>query len=121
MPIATAVAGNIKGWPGTNGAIRAELAQATTQLQFADLFRGPGEIAHSGNVRIDVQGPWTAGPGNNIQAQIGGISIAALRIAFSLGAAAGPLAQGAVVQAAQEALNAGGRDGSWRNMTGTSP
>jgi hypothetical protein len=125
MPINVAVNGDIRGWPpSVTRRMRDELAEAVAELGFADLFRGPGTVAEVGNTRIDVQGPWTNGGqriGNNIQAQVGKMSIAALRIADTLGGAVGALNQNAVLQQAQAALNASVRDGQWRELTGTSP
>jgi hypothetical protein len=125
MPINTVANGNVSGWYQTNAKMQRELGEAVAQLQFADLFRGPGTIAEEGRTRVDVQGQWT-GPGRvrigaNIQAQVSGMSIAGLKIADSLGAAVGAIEQAAVLTAAQLALNASGADGIWREVTGTSP
>jgi hypothetical protein len=125
MPINTVVSGAVSGWYQTNRNMRRELGEAVALIQFADLFRGAGTIAEEGATRVDVQGQWT-GPGRvrigaNIQAQVSGMSIAALRIADTLGAAVGAIDQANVVTAAQNALNASGVDGLWREVTGTSP
>jgi hypothetical protein len=120
MPIATVAAGPAN-LIQTNAAMRAELAAAAALLQFAALFGAPGTIAVSGVVRIDIQGPWSAGPGRNIQAQVANSSIAAIRLADTLGAAVGAVNQAAVVAAAQAALLASENTGQWQNVTGTSP
>jgi hypothetical protein len=121
VPIATAVGSAMRGWRQPNRATRTDLAGAVAELQFADLFRGSGTIAEEGSVRIDVQGPWTQGPGKNIQAQVGSTSIAGLLIANTLGTAAGAVNQNAVLGAARTALIASAGDGSFRQVTGTQP
>jgi hypothetical protein len=101
--------------------MREALAEAVAQLEFAALFGGPGTIAEAEGVRIDIQGPWNAGPGLNIQAQTGRATISAIRIANTLGAAEGEENQDAVVEAVRAALIAAAQDGEWRDVTGTSP
>ena len=119
MPMQTVVDGPISRWTGTSKELRNQFAESVAQLQFADLWRDPGNIV-LGPPRIDVQGPWTDGPGNNIQGQVGNQSCAALRIANSLAdVMAAHRVQ--VLQAAQAALNASCRDGQWRNLIGTIP
>lgn len=120
MPIVTAPAGRARLSP-TNGQLRRDLAAAIAQLTFDELWRDPQTIAESGSVRIDIQGPWSAGPGQNIQAQVGGSSIAAMRLANTLAAAVGAAHQGAVVAAVGNALTLSENSGFWQNVTGTSP
>lgn len=125
MPINTNVDGSVSGWLNPNKTMKSDLREAVALIDFGDLFRGPGTIAKYGNVRIDVQGQWS-GPGGgrigaNIQAQVNRMSIAAIRVADTLGQAAGAVNQNAVVQAVQNALIASAGDGDWRDITGTSP
>jgi hypothetical protein len=123
VPTAVAVGDPFANPAKTNKTIREELADAVALVEFADLFRGQrSNIAEFGSVRIDVQGPWSAGDGNNIQAQLGKAgTIAAIRIAGSLGDAKGAINQQAVVGAAGNAILASCEDGMWRNLTGTEP
>ena len=122
MPIAVAVGELFANPAKTNKKILEQLADAAALLEFADLFRGLRTIARADTVRIDVQGPWTAGEGNNIQAQIGKVgTIAAILIAGSLGDAAGVINQNTVVEAAQNAILASGNDRRWRILTGMEP
>lgn len=120
MPIEVAVTGEIRNFQAPNRRMRRELAEAVAQLTFAELFRGAGTIAEEGEVRIDIQGVWGAGPGQNIQAQIGRATIAAIRLANSLGAAEGEENEAAVVAAVGAALIAS-TDGEWRDVTGEQP
>lgn len=123
MPITVTPALPFNGIP-VNNTIANLFADSVAKLDFAGLFRGPGTIV-KGAVRIDVQGPWTDGNhnriGNNIQAQYGGGTVAAIRIADTLGAAVGAVNQLAVVQQAQAALTASFQTSTWQNVTGTSP
>jgi hypothetical protein len=105
----------------SSARVRGELQQAAAQLKFEKLFRGPMPIARDGNVHIDIHGPWTAGEGRTIQAQLGkGGTIAAMRLANSLSAAQGAVNELAVVTAVQDAL-IDSLDGQWRSVTGTMP
>jgi hypothetical protein len=122
VPVAVAVGGPFPNPAKTNKKILEQLDDAVAELEFADLFRGPGTIAEAGIVRIDVQGPLKAGNGNNIQAQVGNAgTIAAILIAHSLGAAQGVVNQNTVLEAAQNAIIASGNDGNWCTLTGTEP
>lgn len=120
MPIVTAPAG-VANLDEVNGRTRKDLADAMSELTFANLWRTPRTIAQSGSVRIDIQGPWSAGPGQNIQAQAGNGSVAAIRVASTLEAALGNANQAAVVAAVGSALTASMNSGFWQNVTGTSP
>ena len=98
---------------------RKELLAVLNELEFANLFRGSRTRATSGTIRIDIQGVWTAGPGSNIQAQTGTDSIAAIRMATSLGTAQTEDGQNEVVAAVSAALVSSAGDGHWYNVTGT--
>jgi hypothetical protein len=121
MPINTVVPENgaISGRTATNKAIRSQFAESISKLQFASLWRGPGTLV-KGPPRIDAQGPWTEGPGKNIQGQLGNNTFAAIRIANTL-QDVDVAGQATVLQAAQNALNASCADGNWREITGTVP
>lgn len=122
VPVAVAVGGPFPNPANANKKILEQLADAVAELEFADLFRGPGTIAKAGSVRIDVQGPWSAGPGNNIQAQVENAgTIAAILIAHTLGEAQGAVNQNTVLEAARAAIIASGNDRNWRTLTGTEP
>lgn len=120
MPILTVPDGPAVLMPTTR-QIRDDLDDAIDDLDFADLWRGPGTIAQAGVVRIDIQGPWTAGPGQNIQAQVGRNSIAAIRVGVTLAAAVGAANQAAVVTAVGNALRQSMGGGVWVEVTGTQP
>jgi hypothetical protein len=120
MPIEIAVAGPVNNAMPVNRRLRVALAEAAQQLEFAALFGGPGTIAEEEPVRIDVQGPWGAGPGLNIQAQVGNGTIAGIRLAESLGRTRAE-EQAVVVEAVRAALIASANDGLWRDLTGRQP
>lgn len=122
MPIVTAGGGTIRNSTEPNRRMRDDLNDAVTLVDFTGLFRGPGTIAEYGKVRIDVQGQWS-GPGGrrigaNIQAQVGGATIAAVRVADTLGTTRDPDEQAEVVRQVVAALVAS-TDGTWREVTGT--
>lgn len=125
MPIDTVEGDQFSGTT-PSGRMVKDLKGAIALLQFADLFRGSGTITKFGKVRIDVQGPWSKPGGRgrlgaNIQAQVGNETIAAIRVADTLGGARGATYELAVVEAVQDALRDSAQDGNWRNITGTSP
>jgi hypothetical protein len=123
MPIAIAQAA---GPPLTaaSGRLCRSLAAAVLGLEFADLWRTRhSRLAWSGSVRIDNQGPWSSGGrqiGENIQAQVGRESIAAVRLGSEL-AAAPALERATVVAAVRQALSQSCADESWYEVTGTVP
>jgi hypothetical protein len=117
----TNVEGLIAKQTASSARINGELDLARAELKFEKLFRKPMTIASHGNVRIDVQGPWTPGKGRTIQAQLGKTgTIAAVRLADSLENTKGAVNQDAVVAAVGAALVAS-LDGHWRSVTGTMP
>jgi hypothetical protein len=105
---------------GGSRALRLQMQGALALMQYGRLFQGQGTIDQFQQVRIDNQGPWNAGPGDNIQAQVGRNSLAAIRIANELSGVA-PAHQQAVLDAVETALEESYRDGDWYEVTGTSP
>ena len=119
MPIEDARTGPINEIPTTR-RLRTNLAEAAQRLTFINLWR-VGTIAEEEEVRIDVQGVWRAGPGFNIQAQVGRATIAAIRLARTLEQAEGAENEAAVVAAVTAALITSAAEGEWHDVTGEQP
>lgn len=120
MPIASAP-GEPARLSQASRPLRLQMEAAADAMQFNNLWR-TGTIATYESVRIDNQGPWSGGPGGyNVQAQVGGRSIAAVRVARELEQAEGAVNQNRVLAAVKAALAASLASGNWINVTGTSP
>lgn len=115
-------------WSGLGSGRRryeGDLEEAVERLKYADLWRIKSGIAENGDVRIDVQGPWSEDGkriGFNIQAQVARVTIAAIRVSSTLEDGRATLAQqAAVLNAVRAAITAAFHDGNWRNVIGDLP
>ncbi|MEJ2856257.1 MULTISPECIES: hypothetical protein [unclassified Saccharothrix] len=121
MPITIARGAQMRGWELPKRRLVDDMDSALAEVLYANLWRQGKTIAEYGKVRIDNQGPWTQGPGQNIQAQTGNDSIAGVLLANTLGNAGNPIDQGAVVDAVRRAMSQSVQDGYFYQVTGTVP
>lgn len=120
MAITTTRGAAMRNWTRPNKTMISEMNGALALVQYANIWRNK-KIAQYEDVRIDNQGPWSKGPGVNIQAQTDKASIAGVLLADSLGNAANPIDQAAVVNALQQAMRQSSGDGYFYEVTGTVP
>lgn len=121
MPITIARGEKMRNRTAPNKRQIRDMDSALELAQYADLWRQRTTISQYGVVRIDNQGPWSAGPGQNIQAQMGNTSIAGVLLANTLGNAVNPIDQAAVVAAVRQAMDQSAQDGYFYEVTGTVP
>ncbi len=122
MPIIVMRADAFPGWPAQPKKYRDHLREAVLRIQFSDLWRKPPGrlVTESGDVRIEIQGRWAKGPGQNIQARVGEELLAAILLADSLARTANTVDQAAVVNAVSGALDNSAEVNLWYIVTGTS-
>ena len=126
MPVTITQGNPIPGFPANLNANQRNAAHnLIAQLQFADLWRGPGTLHTSGNMRIDMQGVIPAAgqtpAQQNIQVQTGNLTIAHANVSHSMGNITNPENQLGAVRRVISALEQSLDTGHSFTVTGTIP